>query len=112
MAHWSSFIKTIFSYVLKIVPTKGERISRVPPFSLKRAMRSPLVGTIYEAYAKMVLINNHQCAIADIVLGVWLKVKKLNQPIIYVQKYRKKRNYLYGNLTHKITSLQIQLQRV
>ena len=37
----------------------------------------PLVGTIFETYAKMVLINDDQCDIADIVLDVWLKVKKL-----------------------------------
>ena len=43
-------------------------------------MRSPLAGEIFEIYAKMVLINDDQCGIADIVLGVWLKVKKLNYP--------------------------------
>ena len=82
MSHWSSFIKTIFAYVSKIVPTEGERILRVPPFSLKRAMHSALVGTIFETYAKMVLINDDQCDIADIVLDVWLKVKKMNHPSV------------------------------
>ena len=43
-------------------------------------MRSPLVGKIFETYAKMILINDDQCDIADILLHVWLKVKKLNHP--------------------------------
>ena len=33
----------------------------------------------------MVLINDDQSGIADIVLGVWLKVKKLNYPSAYYQ---------------------------
>ena len=41
-----------------------------------------LVGKIFETYAKMVLINDDQCGIADIVLDVWLKVKKFNHPTI------------------------------
>ena len=56
---------------------------RVPPFSLKRAMRSPLVGTIFETYAKMVLINDDQGDIADIVLDVWLFDQKSNHPSIH-----------------------------
>ena len=40
-------------------------------------MRSPLVGTIFDTYAKMVLINDDQCDIADIVLDVWLFLKKI-----------------------------------
>ena len=80
MAHWSLFIKTIFAYVSKIVPTKGERIARFRLDGGTCVMRSPLVGTIFETHAKMVLTNDDQCAIADIVLDVWLFEKKFNHP--------------------------------
>ena len=43
--------------------------------------------------AKMVLINDDQCGIADIVLGVWLKVKKLNYPSIHKYTDKKKSNF-------------------
>ena len=39
-----------------------------------------LVNGHFATNAKMVLINDDQCDIANIVLGVWLKVKKLNHP--------------------------------
>ena len=83
MSHWSSFIKTNFAYVSKILPTKRERIARFRLNGGTREMRSPLVGMIFETYAKMVLINDDQYAIADIVLDVWLKVKELNHPTIF-----------------------------
>ena len=35
------------------------------------------MGKIFETNAKMVLINDDQCDIADIVLDVWLFKKKL-----------------------------------
>ena len=41
-------------------------------------MRSLLVDTIFETYAKMILVNDDQCDIADIVLDGWLFEKKLN----------------------------------
>ena len=39
-----------------------------------------LVHGFFATNAKMVLINDDQIDIADVVLGVWLKVKKLNHP--------------------------------
>ena len=42
-----------------------------------------LVNGHFASYGKMVLINDDQCNIADIVLGVWLKVNKLNHPSNY-----------------------------
>ena len=40
--------------------------------------------------AKMVLINDDQCGIADIVLDVWLFEKKLNHPSVhYLQSLNK-----------------------
>ena len=54
-------------------------------------MRSPLVGTIFKTYAKMVLINDDQCGIADIVLDVWLKVKRFNHPSKPHPKFKKRK---------------------
>ena len=39
-----------------------------------------LVNGLLATNTKKVLINDDQCKIVDIVLGVWLKVKKLNYP--------------------------------
>ena len=39
-----------------------------------------LVGKIFETNAKMVLINDDQCDIADIVLDVWLFEKNIESP--------------------------------
>ena len=81
MLHWSSFIKTIFALSSRNWPTDVERISRVPLLSLKRAMRLPLAGLLFETDPKMVLINDDQRDIVDIVLNVCLFEKKLNHPI-------------------------------
>ena len=40
------------------------------------------MGKIFETNAKMVLINDDQCDIADIVLDAWLKEKKWNTLVI------------------------------
>ena len=83
MSYWSSFIKTIFSFVTKTSPANVERIVRVPLLSLKRAMRSISAGEVFQNNAKMVLINDDQCDIADIVLDVWLFEKKFNHSITH-----------------------------
>ena len=42
-----------------------------------------LVGKIFETNAKMVLINDDQWGISDIVLDVWLFLKKINHPSVH-----------------------------
>ena len=43
----------------------------------------PLVEVCFATNAKMVLINDDQCIIADIVLDVGFILKKLNRPIAH-----------------------------
>ena len=47
---------------------------------VEKAYKKALVEIYFETNAKMVLINNDQCIIADIVLDVCLSLKKLNIP--------------------------------
>ena len=55
-----------------------------------------LVNGFFATNAKMVLINDDQCNIADIMLGVWLKVKKLNHPSNHPVDYESSElQYLY-----------------
>ena len=77
MIHWSSFIKTISALVSKILPTNDFKL--LHRHGLCSNLKS-LVCKIFETNAKMVLINDDQCDIADIVLDVWLLKKKLNHP--------------------------------
>ena len=83
MSHWSSFIKTIFSLVLKNSPADIERIVRFRLSSGTRIMRSTSAGEFFEINEKMVLINDDQCDIAGIVLDGWLFEKKLNHSSLH-----------------------------
>ena len=81
MMHWSSFIKTIFALVAKKNATDGLKL-------LHRAGLcsnfKPLVAFFFATNAKMVLINDDQCIISDIVLALWVSIKNLNHPSVYL----------------------------
>ena len=77
MSRRSSFIKTIFSLVLKNWPAYIERIARFRLSNGTRTMRSTSAREFFKTNEKMVLINDDWRDIADIVLDVWLFEKKL-----------------------------------